>query len=154
MESIAIKRIQSELKQVQSKGTEIQEFEVLPVRDLLRIECKVFGPNKTIYEGRILNITIVYPTTYPRDSPEIFIKPSIYHANIVEKNGTVMLPILSAENWRTDSNIQQIIHYLCLILQEPAEDCFAATEAANEYKINRAVYVKKASESASKLSKA
>jgi len=154
MENIAIKRVQAELKEVQSKGTEIQEFEILPVKDLLRIECKVFGPKKTIYEGRILNITIVYPTTYPRESPEILIKPSIYHANIVEKNGTVMLPILSAENWRRDSNIQEIIHYFCLILQEPAEDCFAATEAADEYKNNRSVYVKKASESASKLRKA
>ncbi|XP_054826471.1 ubiquitin/ISG15-conjugating enzyme E2 L6 isoform X2 [Eublepharis macularius] len=70
------------------------------------------------YNGGAFWIEISFPCEYPLKPPKITFKTKIYHPNVDEK-GQVCLPIISNENWKPTTKIDQVIQALITLVNKP-----------------------------------
>ena len=82
---------------------------------------KVYGPQKTAYQGGAFIIDIVVPPDYPVKPPVIKFDTKIWHPNIDSKDGTVTTNILSHE-WNSSLTIKTALLAVHTLLELPTFD--------------------------------
>ncbi|WEW55489.1 SUMO conjugating enzyme Hus5 [Emydomyces testavorans] len=115
------------------------------VLDLKRWECGVPGKPKTIWEGGLFKLDIIFPD----DRNELIITPPgkfgppLFHPNVYP-SGTVCLSILNEEEaWKPAITVKQILLGIQDLLDDPNPDSPAQAEAYNLFKKDRPAYEKK-----------
>ncbi|XP_029430498.1 ubiquitin/ISG15-conjugating enzyme E2 L6 isoform X2 [Rhinatrema bivittatum] len=78
-------------------------------------------------------------------------KTKIYHPNVDEK-GQVCLPIISAENWKPGTKINQVIQSLMGLINEPEPDHPLRADLAEEYAKDPKKFLKNAEDHTRKFS--
>ncbi|CAG8602654.1 9667_t:CDS:2 [Paraglomus brasilianum] len=120
-----------------------------PVEDnCLHLTAQVKGPKDTPYEGGIFKIDVQIPGHYPMEPPKMqFITP-IYHPNIDEA-GRICLDTLKMPpkgSWRPSLNISTTLTSISILMADPNPDDPLTAEIAQEYKMNRELYNRRARE--------
>merc|ERR1711925_61690 len=82
--------------------------------------------------GGAFLINLEFPAEYPFKPPKVHFKTPIYHPNIDEK-GQVCLPIVSAENWKPATKIEQVIQSLVGLVNDPEPDHPLRADLAEEF---------------------
>ncbi|XP_026539560.1 ubiquitin-conjugating enzyme E2 L3-like isoform X1 [Notechis scutatus] len=75
-------------------------------------------PDNPPYNKGAFRIEISFPCEYPFKPPTIRFKTKIYHPN-VDEMGKCCLPIISAQNWKLDTTIEQVILALIELVNNP-----------------------------------
>ncbi|KAI5306266.1 E2 SUMO-conjugating protein ubc9 [Ascosphaera pollenicola] len=103
--------------------------------DLKTWECGIPGKTKTLWDGGLFKLEIVFPDGK--------FKPPLFHPNVYP-SGTVCLSILNEdEGWRPAITIKQILLGIQDLLDDPNPDSPAQADAYNLFKKDRAAYEKK-----------
>lgn len=114
----------------------------IDTKNLYEWSAVIDGPEDTPYAGGTFNLMITFPSTYPKDPPEVKFTTKIYHPN-VDQNGVICMDILSSE-WRDFKGSYQVPRLLLSIialLSDPnfesayayANDPTKYSEAAREW---------------------
>ena len=135
--------------------------------DLKKWECGVPGKEKTIWEGGLFKLEVIFPDEYPTKPPKCtsylpylthtiraqsltvvaraigkFVPP-LFHPNVYP-SGTVCLSILNEEEgWKPAINIKEILLGIQSLLDEPNPDSPAQADAFNLFKKDKAAYERK-----------
>jgi len=106
--------------------------------DLFHWEATILGPEKTVYEGGIFQLNILFPANYPFKPPKIKFNTTIYHPNI-NSSGGICLDILK-DNWSPALTISKVLLSICSLLNDPNPDDPLVPDIAEQYVKNRAAY--------------
>jgi len=106
--------------------------------DLFHWEATIMGPEKTVYEGGIFQLNILFPSNYPFKPPKIKFNTTIYHPNI-NSSGGICLDILK-DNWSPALTISKVLLSICSLLNDPNPDDPLVPDIAEQYVKNRAAY--------------
>ncbi|KAL6714913.1 SUMO conjugating enzyme Hus5 [Lecanora helva] len=105
------------------------------VLDLKKWECGVPGKDKTLWEGGLFKLDVLFP-----DGKFV---PPLFHPNVYP-SGTVCLSILNEEEgWKPAITIKQILLGIQDLLNDPNPDSPAQADAYNLFKRDRQAYEKK-----------
>ncbi|KAK4974763.1 SUMO conjugating enzyme Hus5 [Elasticomyces elasticus] len=105
------------------------------VLDLKKWDCSIPGKDKTIWEGALLRLEVVFP-----DGKFV---PPLFHPNVYP-SGTVCLSILNEEEgWKPAITIKEILIGIQALLNEPNPESPAQAEAYNLFKKDRKAYEQK-----------
>ncbi|KAI9814996.1 MAG: E2 SUMO-conjugating protein ubc9 [Pycnora praestabilis] len=105
------------------------------VLDLKKWECGVPGKDKTLWEGGLFKLDVIFP-----DGKFV---PPLFHPNVYP-SGTVCLSILNEEEgWKPAITIKQILLGIQDLLDDPNPDSPAQADAYNLFKKDRQAYEKK-----------
>ena len=104
--------------------------------DLFHWEATILGPEKTVYEGGIFQLNILFPANYPFKPPKIKFNTTIYHPNI-NSSGGICLDILK-DNWSPALTISKVLLSICSLLNDPNPDDPLVPDIAEQYVKNRA----------------
>ncbi|TPX12249.1 uncharacterized protein E0L32_007135 [Thyridium curvatum] len=105
------------------------------ILDLKSWECGIPGKEKTIWEGGLFKLTMVFP-----DGKFV---PPLFHPNVYP-SGTVCLSILNEdEAWKPAITIKQILLGVQDLLNDPNPESPAQAEAYNLFKKDKAEYEKR-----------
>lgn len=131
--------------------------------DLKRWDCAIPGKDKTIWEGGLFKLEVIFPdgkygqfvspslsanhgspsTEYPTKPPKCKFTPPLFHPNVYP-SGTVCLSILNEEEgWKPAITIKEILLGIQMLLDEVNPDSPAQAEAYNLFKKDRAQYEKR-----------
>ena len=103
--------------------------------DLFHWEATILGPEKTVYEGGIFQLNILFPANYPFKPPKIKFNTTIYHPNI-NSSGGICLDILK-DNWSPALTISKVLLSICSLLNDPNPDDPLVPDIAEQYVKNR-----------------
>jgi ubiquitin-conjugating enzyme E2 D/E len=106
--------------------------------DIYHWEATILGPYKSVYEGGIFRIDIIFPSEYPFKPPKVKFMTNIYHPNI-NSSGGICLDILK-DQWSPALTITKVLLSICSLLDDPNPDDPLVPEIAAEYKNNREQY--------------
>ena len=106
--------------------------------DIYHWEATVLGPHKSVYEGGIFRLDIIFPSEYPFKPPKVKFMTNIYHPNI-NSSGGICLDILK-DQWSPALTITKVLLSICSLLDDPNPDDPLVPEIADEYKNNREQY--------------
>jgi len=110
------------------------------VLDLKIWECGIPGKEKTLWEGGLFKLSVIFPDEYPTKPPKCKFVPPLFHPNVYP-SGTVCLSILNEEEgWAPAITIKQILLGVQDLLDDPNPDSPAQAEAYNLFKKDRASY--------------
>ncbi|MFC5473390.1 ubiquitin-conjugating enzyme E2 [Paraherbaspirillum soli] len=112
--------------------------------DLFDWQATMMGPPESPYQGGTFFLKIDFPKDYPSQPPKINFTTKLYHPAI-DSNGVVGLDLLQ-KRWSPDLTISKILTALCNLLINPDLGQVLNTEAAAQYKKDRANYEKIARE--------
>ncbi|KAF2013682.1 ubiquitin-conjugating enzyme [Aaosphaeria arxii CBS 175.79] len=105
------------------------------VMDLKRWECGVPGKEKTIWDGGLFKLEVIFPDGK--------FTPPLFHPNVYP-SGTVCLSILNEEEgWKPAITIKEILLGIQSLLDEPNPESPAQADAFNLFKKDKAAYEKK-----------
>ncbi|KAK4694491.1 ubiquitin-conjugating enzyme E2 I, partial [Lecanoromycetidae sp. Uapishka_2] len=105
------------------------------VLDLKKWECGVPGKEKTLWEGGLFKLDVLFPDGK--------FTPPLFHPNVYP-SGTVCLSILNEEEgWKPAITIKQILLGIQALLDEVNPDSPAQADAYNLFKRDRQAYEKK-----------
>jgi len=107
-------------------------------------QAQIFGPVGTPYENGIFKLNIHFPTEYPFKPPKITFITRVYHPNI-NSAGSICLDILK-DRWSPALTISKVLLSICSLLDEPNPNDPLEPDIANEYKNNKALFLKHARE--------
>ena len=106
------------------------------------------APKKTLYEGGLFFLEIIFPKDYPKNPPLIKFLIPIYHPNVnSNKNSNEPLGKICPDfikNWKPSTKIKEILIKIYAIFFWPNPDSSYSKEMADEYINNRALYETKA----------
>ncbi|KAI5184429.1 ubiquitin-conjugating enzyme E2 R [Nematocida homosporus] len=114
-------------------------------------EIEINGFAETIYEGYILNASMLFPQDYPLSPPRVCFVTKMYHPNIYE-DGKVCISILHTphtdphtgemdiEQWSPVLCVRTILLSIMLLLNEPNTDSPANIEASIAYRKSQSEY--------------
>ena len=141
---MALKRIQKELKDLETEA--IPNLSAGPVnnKDLFHWQGSIMGPKDSPFYGGVFFLDIRFPTDYPFKPPKLTFKTRIYHPNI-NSNGSICLDILK-DQWSPALTISKVLLSLLSLLTDPNPDDPLVPEIAHTYKNDRAKYTKTATE--------
>jgi len=125
-------------KSITPQGT-IEETEDYQTWDVI-----IKGPEETPYKGGIFHLSLEFPSTYPFKPPVAKFITKIFHPNIHD-TGIICLDILK-NNWSPVLNTEKLLMSLISLLAEPNANDPLNQEAGNMYRINKALFDKKAKE--------
>lgn len=110
------------------------------VLDLKVWECGIPGKDKTLWEGGLFKLSVIFPDEYPTKPPKCKFVPPLFHPNVYP-SGTVCLSILNEEEgWKPAITIKQILLGVQDLLDDPNPDSPAQADAYNLFKKDRAAY--------------
>lgn len=100
------------------------------------------------YEHGIFQLEIVIPEKYPFDPPRLRFITKVYHPNIDEA-GRVCLDLLKPQptgTWRPTVMIEGLLIAVQFLLGQPNPDNPLMQDIANEFKLNKNEFERKAKE--------
>lgn len=113
------------------------------VIDLKTWECGIPGKEKTIWEGGLFKLTMIFPDEYPTKPPKCKFTPALFHPNVYP-SGTVCLSILNEEEaWKPAINVKQILLGIQDLLNDPNPESPAQAEAYQLFKKDKNEYERK-----------
>jgi ubiquitin-conjugating enzyme E2 I len=131
--------------------------------DLKRWDCAIPGKEKTIWEGGLFKLEVLFPdgmynpsmwrgalaaadrmfAEYPTKPPKCKFVPPLFHPNVYP-SGTVCLSILNEEEaWRPAITVKEILVGIQMLLDEVNPESPAQADAYNLFKKDKAAYEKK-----------
>jgi len=96
------------------------------------------GPSGTPYENGVWLVYVLFPDTYPAESPEVRFVTPIRHCN-VNQYGKVCHSVFT-RNWTSDTSIHQVLSCVYGLLLTPETDDPLDTDLALLYFIQRDLY--------------
>ena len=112
--------------------------------DIMNWTCVIFGPDDTIWEGGIFQLTMNFSEEYPIKPPKVRFVTKMFHPNIYV-NGDICLDILQ-NNWSATYDVSSILVSIQLLLNEPNPNSPANGEAADLFRRNKQEYNKRVQE--------
>ena len=103
------------------------------------------GPNKSCYEKGMFQLSIIFPTNFPIDPPDIKFITKIYHPNISLDNGVICISTKSTD-WEKNPDIISVIYSIYDLLKIPNLNHGLNKEALSLYKTDPEQFKKKAEE--------
>lgn len=145
--ALCLGRLQEERKQWRKKHP--FGFFAKPVRgadgviDMKVWECGVPGKEKTIWDGGLFKLTMMFPDEYPTKPPKCKFTPPLFHPNVYP-SGTVCLSILNEEEaWKPAITVTQILLGIQELLNDPNPESPAQAEAYQLFKRDTEEYVRR-----------
>lgn len=147
MSSLCLNRLQEERKQWRRDHP--FGFYAKPARapdgglDLMKWSCGIPGKEKTMWEGGMFKLDMIFPDEYPTKPPKCKFTPPLFHPNVYP-SGTVCLSILNEdEAWKPAITIRTVLLGIQDLLDNPNPDSPAQADAYNLFKRDRTAYEKK-----------
>jgi len=141
--SIAVTRVQRELKDIKSEVNS-ENFKVDLVNDQFnQLTGQIIGPPGTPYEGGLYKLSIEIPDTYPFNPPKVKFCTKIWHPNISSVTGAICLDILK-DNWAAALTLRTVLLSLQALLSSPEPDDPQDAVVAGQYKREKEVFMKTA----------
>jgi len=116
MNSLVIKRINQELKDLHTNPVENCSAGPIKESNMMHWIGMIIGPEDTPYHGGIFNLDIQFSAEYPFKPPKIIFTTPIYHCNI-NSNGGICLDILK-DQWSPSLPISKVLLSICSLLGE------------------------------------
>ncbi|XP_014778456.1 ubiquitin-conjugating enzyme E2 L3 [Octopus bimaculoides] len=140
----ATRRLQKELAELKSTNHKTYCDIIVDTNNILIWNCLLM-PDNPPYNKGAFKILIEFPAEYPFKPPRITFKTKIYHPNVDEK-GQVCLPIISAENWKPASKMDQVIDALLALVNDPEPEHPLRADLAEEFTKDKKKFLKNAEE--------
>ena len=106
--------------------------------DIYNWDATIMGPEHSVYEGGIFQLSIIFPGNYPFKAPKIKFVTRIYHPNINSAGG-ICLDVLK-DQWSPALTISKILLSICSMLDDPNPDDPLVPDIADQYRNNRVIY--------------
>lgn len=139
-----MKRIIREKKDLDNESLSNCTSGPIDMNDMFKWTATIMGPEKSVYEGGIFFLNIVFPKDYPFKPPKIHFKTPIYHPNI-NSSGNICLDILK-DQWSPALTITKVLLSICSLLTDPNPDDPLMSDIASLYQHDKETYEKKARE--------
>ena len=110
--------------------------------DIYNWDATIMGPESSVYEGGIFQLSIIFPGNYPFKAPKIKFVTRIYHPNINSAGG-ICLDVLK-DQWSPALTISKVLISICSLLDDPNPDDPLEPAIADLYKRDRSEYFLKA----------
>lgn len=162
----AISRLNKEWKEMRESQPELlTSFSAGPIDEevsLFEWQAVICGPDDSLYQGGIFNLSITFPKDYPFTPPEVkfltkvrmlftssfstcsnrihFVQ--IYHPNVGPETGSICLDILKKAKWSSALTILSVLLSIISLLTDPNPESALNTDASALYKTNNAEYRK------------
>ncbi|KAK2711919.1 ubiquitin-conjugating enzyme E2-18 kDa-like [Artemia franciscana] len=144
------RRLSKELQDIKSTG--LKFFRDIQVsEENMLVWNGLLLPDHPPYNKGAFRIELTFPQEYPFKPPRILFKTKIYHPNIDEK-GYVCLPVAEPSNWKPATKVEQVLHALYDLVNNPEADHPLRTEIAEEIMKDKKKYMKTAEEHTKKHS--
>jgi len=142
----ATRRLNKELADLKKKeaSEDIKFAKILEADHILQWTLSLL-PVQPPYSKGSFKLIFAFPAEYPFKPPKVTFKTKIYHPNIDEK-GQICLPIISPENWKPATKVEQVLHALVALIHEPEPDHPLRGDIAEEYIKDKKKFMKKAEE--------
>ena len=98
---------------------------------LFHWEAVIFGPEDTIWEGGVFNLTIEFTEDYPNKAPKVKFLTKMFHPNIYT-DGSICLDILQ-HMWSPVYDVSSILTSIQSLLTDPNVNSPANNTAAVMY---------------------
>ncbi|CAI9715494.1 Hypothetical predicted protein [Octopus vulgaris] len=145
----ATRRLNKELTELKT-GINKSYCEINPDRSNILLWNCLLVPDNPPYNKGAFKIQIEFPAEYPFKPPRITFQTKIYHPNVDEK-GQVCLPIISAENWKPASKMDQVIEALLALVNDPEPEHPLRADLAEEFTKDKKKFLKNAEEHTKKF---
>lgn len=112
------------------------------------LKASIVGPSNSPYRNGIFDLKINVPDNYPFSPPTIRFLTKIYHPNI-DDSGRICMDLLKlppAGNWKPTLGLEGLLIALRMLLENPNPDDPLMVEIAAVFKIDKAIYDRKAQE--------
>ena len=106
--------------------------------NFMKWTCIIFGPEDTIWEGGIFQLSMEFSEQYPMKPPTVKFITNIFHPNVY-KNGNICLDILQ-NNWSPSYSVASVLISIQLLLNDPNPLSPANGEAADLFTRNKTEY--------------
>jgi ubiquitin-conjugating enzyme E2 L3 len=141
----ATRRLTKEFQEIiANKDNKIFSVELASDSNLLNWTGEILPPDEPYKDGAF-NIEINFPAEYPFKPPKIVFKTAIYHPNVDEK-GQICLPLISPENWKPATKVEQILQALVALILKPEPEHPLRGDIAEEYMKNKDLFLRRAKE--------
>eukprot|EP00045_Choanoeca_perplexa_P001305 m.18909 g.18909 ORF g.18909 m.18909 type:complete len:159 (+) comp10860_c0_seq1:203-679(+) len=104
----------------------------------------IMGPQKSVYEGGVFFLDIIFPPEYPFKPPKVTFRTRIYHCNI-SSNGNICLDILKDE-WSSAMTVSKVLLSICSLLADCNPDDPLVPAIAQQYRSQRDLHDRTARE--------
>jgi ubiquitin-conjugating enzyme E2 A len=104
-------------------------------------QATLFGPEDSIWEGAILNLTLSFGADYPDRPPKVKFTTDMFHPNVYG-DGSVCLDILQ-DKWKPIYTVSSVLVSLRSLLCDPNPSSPANPIAAEIFKSNPKEYAKR-----------
>jgi len=140
-DSIAIARVQKELKDFQKKGGDLVgiRLDLGDGSDMMKFVGEIDGPPDTVYSGGHYKLLIEIPPNYPFSPPKIRFTTPIWHPNISSVTGAICLDILSSK-WAAAMTLRTVLLSIQALLESPEPDDPQDAVVAAQFNKNRACW--------------
>lgn len=138
----AARRLQKELNDLRDNW--VPSFRDIQVDEsnLLTWEGLIV-PDNPPYDKGAFRVEINFPPEYPFKPPTMHFKTKIYHPNIDER-GQICLSIISDENWKPTTKVDQIINAVISLVNFPEPEHALRAEVAEEMVKDKRKFLKTA----------
>ena len=140
MTSNAERRLMKDLKRLHEGEEANESIQATPSGDsLFHWEAVIFGPDGTIFEDGIFNLTLEFPEDYPNKPPKVKFLTKLFHPNIYA-SGAICLDILKT-NWSPVYDVRAVLTSIQSLLTDPNPNSPANPAASKMFMNNYQEYV-------------
>lgn len=152
--SQAIRRLNTEQKNLATEGPQIGFYALPTSKNVLHWHIFIRGSDNSLYENTILHAILDFPIDYPMSPPKMTFKSKMFHPNIYEHGGVCISTLKRPgsdpteynkpeEMWTPVQSIRTIVLSVISMLNEPNCESPANLDASKEYLNSRAEYERK-----------
>lgn len=138
-----IKRLLTDITEVQKDEENDINISFLNDRDIKRLNGVITGPKDSYYEGGLYFLDIKIPYNYPIVAPEVKFKTKIWHPNISSASGYICLDILKHE-WRPVISLKTILLSIKILLSNPNGSDPQDAVVASQFNQKKELFIKTA----------
>ena len=144
MVSVKPKRLNIEAEEMMKNPPEGVLIE-MDSQDPLKWIILVAGPKGTAYEGGQFRLLCKFPESYPFKPPGIKFETKIYHPNVNKDNGEICQDVYE-KDWLPTKKVSGVCQLIISMLMAPNIDSPVEVSIAEEYRNNKAAFMKNAQE--------